>query len=93
MKVSRATFEKIIRTLCRQQQSRVNIDLPPPPGRVSNSQNSPVLGDNNFWFTMTLADPGPVHMFNYGKMPGLLPKRRDLVPGISQCHLRTGGCC
>lgn len=42
---------------------------------------------------MTLANPGPVHMFNYGQMPGPLPKRRDLVPGISQCHLSTGGRC
>lgn len=28
MKISRATFERIIRTLCRQQQSQVNTDLP-----------------------------------------------------------------
>lgn len=42
---------------------------------------------------MTLAHPGPVQMFNYGQMPDPLPKRRDLVPGISQRHLSTGGCC
>lgn len=38
---------------------------------------------------MTLANPGHVQMFNYGQMPGPLPKRPDLVTGIYQCHLST----
>lgn len=72
MRAFSVTFERIIETLCKQQQNWLNIDF--PHGTVSNSQNAAVPGVNvtipflrchSFWFSMTLANSGHVSMFNY----------------------------
>lgn len=63
MKTFRVTFERIIRTLCKTATKLVEHRL---PSGKSNSQNSPVPGDNitspflrcdSFWLTLTLANP------------------------------------